>query len=74
VDDSTDKPVLVIGAGIPKSWLSRPICVVGVGTATGTVDWKWADGKVTVRVADPHLRVVLAPVFPASTDLSVNAR
>ncbi len=39
---------LVVGAGVPKDWLSRPIHVAGVWTSLGKTEWSWKGGQVSV--------------------------
>jgi hypothetical protein len=72
VDESGSEPVLVIGGGVPKPWVGRPMRVGGLPTSVGLVDWRWRDGKmqVTVRGRRPKMRVGPAfggtvPVEPA---------
>jgi hypothetical protein len=57
---------LVVGAGVPKSWLGRTFAVGPIGTSEGPVSWSW-DGKI-VRVQTPStLSIRLGPAFPAGT-------
>jgi hypothetical protein len=56
VDESQPTPVLVVGAGVPAEWTSRPMSVSGMQTILGPVDWSW-DGRtleVVWRGAAPH--------------------
>jgi hypothetical protein len=63
VDQSGPEPVLVIGAGVPRSWLSRPLMVRGLPTCLGTVDWTWTGNglQTTVHGRRPVIRA--AEVF-----------
>jgi hypothetical protein len=58
VDESQSEPVLVIGGGVPASWVDKPMRVGGLPTSLGLVDWSWKDGKieVTVHGAKPKMR------------------
>jgi hypothetical protein len=64
VDETGPEPVLVIGAGVPRSWLTRPFSVRGLPTCLGTVDWTWTGNQLetTVRGRRPAIRA--AEVFP----------
>jgi hypothetical protein len=64
---------VVIGAGTPGPWLSRPLRFCGVGTAAGPVSWDWDGARVRVW-APLGLAVVLGPGFPSETPLSVYRR
>lgn len=59
VDESGTEPVLVIGGGVPKSWVGKPMQVRALPTGVGLVDWSWKDGtmQVTVRGQTPKVRV-----------------
>jgi len=62
---------VVIGAGIPKAWLARPIHVRRVMLRSGAVDWWWDGHMVRVSFAGPAPRVRLGAAFPAGTPLAV---
>ncbi len=67
--DETLEPTLVIGAGLPKAWLDKPMNVEGIGTRFGKVDWKWRDGKMSVTQHGRKLPVKLGAPFPDKTEL-----
>lgn len=67
--DETMAPTLVIGAGIPKAWLDKPMDVAGIGTRFGKVDWKWREGKLSVNQHGRKLPVKLGAAFPENTEL-----
>lgn len=60
---------IVIGAGVPREWITGPLAVERIGTALGQVSW-WYDGNGRVRVSVPDgVQVVLGPGFPPGTAL-----
>jgi hypothetical protein len=61
---------LVVGAGVPASWLSERIVATRVGTALGFVDWEWKDGRLHVRVPRPTVDIVPGPAFPPDTRIT----
>ncbi len=62
VDESEGQPVLVVGAGIPKTWMTHEMSVRGIVTKYGTVDWSWT-GKVAVTQHGAQLPVRMGPSF-----------
>jgi hypothetical protein len=73
VDESTDKPSLVIGAGIPVRWLDQPLRVEGLVTPYGIVNWEWNDGSmnITLNRATSEIPVRLDNIFPIDTRVQV---
>jgi hypothetical protein len=67
LDESEAEPVLIVGGGVPKDWLSKPMRVEGAPTKVGTVDWVWQDGKMSVKLRGGRCRVKLGPAFPPAT-------
>jgi len=65
--DETPERSLMIGAGIRREWLGRPIAVDGVGTLVGTVDWRWDGRAITVVLDDADIPLHVGPAFPAET-------
>jgi hypothetical protein len=65
VDESESPPVLVVGEGIPESWLANPLNVQGISTRLGTVDWTWDKQTVRVRVRGHSCPVRLGSAFPS---------
>ena len=51
---------LVVGAGVPESWLSRPFSVSGLITEAGRTDLAWDGSRVTVTLCRPPVPVRLA--------------
>jgi hypothetical protein len=64
VDESGLEPVLVIGAGVPRSWLTRPLMVRGLPTCLGTVDWTWTGNRLQTTVHGPRPVIRAAKIFP----------
>jgi len=52
-----DGGVLVIGAGIPSSWLERPLDVRGLVTQAGPVSWSWDGQRLAVKTCDRNIAV-----------------
>jgi hypothetical protein len=67
VDQSTSEPALVIGGGVPASWLAKPMSVRGLPTSLGQISWKWKDNVMTVAFHDEPAKVCLGAAFPADT-------
>src|SRR5580765_3343152 len=71
VDDSGALDTLVIGAGVPRQWLSEPLKIRGVSTKAGRVDWEWDGAQIQVRVFGKRLLVKPGSGFPSDTTLNV---
>lgn len=54
VDESKPEFELVIGGGIPASWLKEPISVKDYRTKAGVVSWDYRNGELKVRVVGAH--------------------
>ena len=63
VDESKPQKPLVIGAGVPASWLSKPLNSGVIYTAYGPVRWKWADDVLNIETRDNNVPVELGPTF-----------
>jgi hypothetical protein len=72
VDDSASQPVLVIGGGVPGSWIGKPMRVRGLPTSLGIADWSWQDGKMRVRVRGSIPGVRVGPAFGPAVRAEVN--
>jgi len=71
VDDSGALDTLVVGAGVPRQWLSKPLKIQGVSTKAGRVDWEWDGKQIRVRVFGKRLLVKPGSGFPSDTALNV---
>ena len=72
VDESASEPTLILGAGVPADWLSRPMTARGMSTRLGVVDWDWNGREMRATVRGPRGPVRLGPAFPSRTPLRVN--
>jgi hypothetical protein len=74
IDSDAAVPTVVIGAGVPESWLAEPVSVRGLPLAVGTLDWTWDGRRVQVFVRGNSTPTVsLGPSFPDDTPVIVNA-
>ena len=71
VDEMTDGPAVVIGAGIPKAWLAQPMAVSGLALPGGSIDWQWDGHKMRVTVRGPLRTIRLGAAFPDNTEISL---
>ncbi len=69
VDRSTTPSTLIIGAGIPKDWLSKSISVKGQLIEGNLIDWAWDGKQMNVQIKGEPLKVKLSSVFPNGTSL-----
>lgn len=73
LDTSKDQSTLIIGAGIPSDWLSKPMDVRQLRVGPYLVDWHWKNNVMNVVVIGKQpLDVKLAAHFPASARLIVS--
>ena len=71
VDESSGEPVVVVGAGIPGSWSSRPMKTHGMLTKIGRVDWTWDGKSMLVKIQGKRVPVRLGSGFPSGAKVSV---
>jgi hypothetical protein len=71
LDESSETPRLLIGPGIPKSWLDQTLRVEGLSTRLGRLDWEWRRGRLTVTFRGPKVDIVPGPAFPADAELRI---
>lgn len=76
VDESTSEPALVIGAGIPREWLSQDMQVQGLSTVIGYIDWIWKNQEMYVIIKNYQsaVKVRLGAAFPSRTPLHIEYR
>lgn len=72
IDESGNEPVLVIGEGIKKEWITKPMKIEGLRLQGNLVNWRWDENKLTVQLKGKKLKVVAGPAFPAKTKIIVN--
>ena len=73
VDESGNQPVLVIGEGVPRSWIGKPLRVGGLPTSLGVVDWSWNDGKMQVTIHGPRPKVRVGQAFGTGVPFEVRS-
>jgi hypothetical protein len=71
LDQSQKSPTLVIGAGIPKAWLSKPMKVKGQLIKGNSIDWSWDGTQMKVKVYGQSMNVKLGSNFPVKTIISI---
>jgi hypothetical protein len=71
VDESDERPSLVVGGGVPAEWCSQPMRVHGMPTRIGAVDWDWDGHAMTVMVRGTRCPVRLGPAFARDARLKV---
>ncbi|AKJ31073.1 hypothetical protein [Caldimonas brevitalea] len=71
LDDDGGAAQLVIGAGVPATWLTAPVSAAGLQVRGARVDWRWDGGRVEVSVTGARYPVRLGPSFPAGTPVTV---
>jgi hypothetical protein len=67
--DDAPEPSIVIGGGVPRSWLDRPLSARGIHTRLGAIDWTWDTRNVEVVIRGRPVRVRLGDAFGADAVL-----
>ncbi len=62
---------VIIGDGVPRSWLAGPLEVHGLRLRGRTIDWTWDGSRLRVALRGAPLRVRLGPAFPPRTRIHV---
>ncbi|MGH8657972.1 MAG: hypothetical protein ACREV4_05715 [Gammaproteobacteria bacterium] len=67
--DTANRPILVIGGGIPRAWLSEDMRVAGLSTPFGTLDWVWTGGRLVATIHGPpaDIDLRLGTAFPSDS-------
>jgi len=60
-DESGERPVLIIGGGIPKEWINDAMKVENFKTKFGTVSWSYEKNKMTVTVEGAKQKYEVKP-------------
>ena len=71
LDDTATEPTVVIGAGIPHTWLPHPISASRLALPGGAITWQWDGHAMRVTLQGPSRNVRLGAAFPADTELSI---
>jgi hypothetical protein len=74
VDREAESPALVIGAGIPKTWLAEPLAVSGLAIPGGSIDWRWDGQTMFVSLHGLPQNVRLGAAFPKSTKIVLTSQ
>ena len=69
-EDATE-PTIVIGGGVPRSWLDRPLSARGIHTRLGAIDWTWDTRTLNVVVRGRPARVRPGDAFGADAGVRV---
>jgi hypothetical protein len=67
LEQSQQSPTLVIGAGIPETWLSKPMKVKGQLIKDRLIDWSWDGTQMNVKIYGKPIKVKLGSNFPIKT-------
>lgn len=70
-DKAVSEPTVVVGAGIPETWLNQPMRIQGLPMLNGQVDWSWDGKQVYVKIRGEKVNVQLGPLFPFNTPLYI---
>ncbi len=70
-EEAASEPTLVIGAGIPVTWLDKPLRVQGLSMPNGLVNWSWDGKQMYVNIRGSRVNVRLGATFPPGTLLKV---
>ncbi len=70
-ENSLDSEI-IIGAGVPKEWLSHPFGVKHMSIPGGTINWHWDGSRVVVQTSGRENAVIkLGPSFPPTTPIDI---
>ncbi len=69
--EADEPPHIVVGAGVPPTWIDHPLEARGLSLRSGRVDWEWDGRALHVRVKGERIPVRPAPVFPADCVVEV---
>jgi hypothetical protein len=70
-DDTGPEPTLVIGAGIPSTWLSKPMSVAKLPFPGGSTNWQWDGQRMRVSLNGASPRIRLGSAFPTGAEISI---
>jgi len=72
IRDSSGEPVLVIGEGVKKEWLNKPMKVENIRISGNIINWSWDLSKLTVQIKGSVMKVVPGSTFPSNTKIQVD--
>ena len=67
-----DNTQLIVGAGIPKEWLSHAMSVKGLPLPNRTIDWHWDGKTMVVTIYGKTIPVTLGSSFNINTPITIN--
>ena len=71
LDQSGTEPVVVIGAGVPRSWLPHQMSASGLALPGGSIAWQWDGHTMRVTLQGPSRTIRLGPAFPPHAELLI---
>lgn len=71
LDRSSNEPTLIIGAGIPKEWLTQPMTVKGLPLGGNRINWTWDGKQMAVQIRGKKMNIQLGSTFPPNTPTKV---
>ncbi len=71
IDESGSQPLLVIGEGIKKEWLTQPMKIEGLRVHGNIVNWNWDGKKLNVQIKGKKMMVMAGTAFPTKVKLTV---
>ena len=74
IDRAASDPTLVIGAGIPATWLEQAMKVQRLPILNGQVDWIWDNKQMHIKFRNMRsnkVNVRLGAAFPSNTPLYI---
>ncbi|MEW6745640.1 MAG: hypothetical protein AB1486_23055 [Planctomycetota bacterium] len=72
VEPSPGESSIIVGAGIPASWLAHPMQVARLPLHGVEVSWSWDTERMRVVIRGGRARVRLGPIFDPGTPLDVD--
>ena len=71
INRSANTPTLIVGAGIPKDWLNKPMSIKEQLIDGNLVNWAWDGKQMNVQIKGESLEVKLGSAFPDGTPIKV---
>ncbi len=72
IDEEATEPTVVIGAGIPKSWLAHSMHVRGLHLGSAKLDWNWTGEALQVVIhGGDGIKIKPGSSFPHDSKLDV---
>ena len=71
LEDRATEPAVVIGAGVPASWLAHQMSASGLALPGGSIAWHWDGEAMHVTLQGPSRTIRLGPAFPPQAELRI---